>query len=159
MNSVCVSRLTADLASLPLTYTQTRTQGSPREMPPYPMRSQSVPKQLWSTLMVRLIDCAHHKHISEYMNLKTPVKIHPTNHNLSFIFIFLTLGKEFQGRRLKVSMARRKPMMGGMRGGMPMRDGMMGRGGKCLQCFVNGRLFTLRACSHSSSQETTCLKG
>lgn len=27
-------------------------------------------------------------------------------------------------------MARRKPMMGGMRGGMPMRDGMMGRGGK-----------------------------
>lgn len=28
-------------------------------------------------------------------------------------------------------MARRKPMMGGMRGGMPMRDGMMGRGGKC----------------------------
>lgn len=44
---------------------------------------------------------------------------------------FLILGKEFQGRRLKVSMARRKPMMGGMRGGMPMRDGMMGRGGKC----------------------------
>nr|XP_057925686.1 RNA-binding protein EWS-like isoform X2 [Doryrhamphus excisus] len=38
-------------------------------------------------------------------------------------------GKEFQGRRLKVSMARRKPQMGGMRGGMPMRDGMMGRGG------------------------------
>lgn len=31
-------------------------------------------------------------------------------------------------------MARRKPMMGGMRGGMPMRDGMMGRGGNnfCL---------------------------
>lgn len=48
-----------------------------------------------------------------------------------FIFIFLIVGKEFQGRRLKVSMARRKPMMGGMRGGMPMRDGMMGRGGKC----------------------------
>ncbi|XP_051748555.1 EWS RNA-binding protein 1b isoform X4 [Ctenopharyngodon idella] len=44
-------------------------------------------------------------------------------------------GKEFQGRRLKVSMARRKPMMGGMRGGMPMRGGPgmdrggMGRGG------------------------------
>lgn len=32
-------------------------------------------------------------------------------------------------------MARRKPMMGGMRGGMPMRDGMMGRGGKCQQYF------------------------
>lgn len=27
-------------------------------------------------------------------------------------------------------MARRRPMIGGMRGGMPMRDGMMGRGGK-----------------------------
>lgn len=39
-------------------------------------------------------------------------------------------GKEFQGQRLKVSMARRRPMMGGMRGGMPMRDGMMGRGGQ-----------------------------
>lgn len=45
-------------------------------------------------------------------------------------------GKEFQGSRIKVSMARRKPMMGGMRGGMPMRGGpgmdrggMMGRGG------------------------------
>ncbi|KAG1958456.1 RNA-binding protein EWS [Pimephales promelas] len=38
-------------------------------------------------------------------------------------------GKEFQGRRLKVSMARRKPMMGGMRG-MPMRGGPgMDRGG------------------------------
>lgn len=33
-------------------------------------------------------------------------------------------------------MARRKPMMGGMRGGMPMRDGMMGRGGKCQQYFT-----------------------
>lgn len=40
------------------------------------------------------------------------------------------IGKEFQGQRLKVSMARRRPMMSGMRGGMPMRDGMMGRGGK-----------------------------
>lgn len=41
-------------------------------------------------------------------------------------------GKEFQGQRIKVSMARRRPMMGGMRGGgsgMPMRDGMMPRGG------------------------------
>uniref|UniRef100_A0A8C1S3E0 Uncharacterized protein n=1 Tax=Cyprinus carpio TaxID=7962 RepID=A0A8C1S3E0_CYPCA len=39
-------------------------------------------------------------------------------------------GKEFQGRRIKVSMARRKPMMGGMRGGMPMRGGPgMDRGG------------------------------
>ncbi|CDQ78528.1 unnamed protein product [Oncorhynchus mykiss] len=38
-------------------------------------------------------------------------------------------GKEYQGKRLKVSMARRKPMMGGMRGGMPMRGDMMGRGG------------------------------
>ncbi|XP_056100011.1 EWS RNA-binding protein 1b isoform X2 [Rhinichthys klamathensis goyatoka] len=38
-------------------------------------------------------------------------------------------GKEYQGRRLKVSMARRKPMMGGMRG-MPMRGGPgMDRGG------------------------------
>lgn len=33
-------------------------------------------------------------------------------------------------------MARRKPMMGGMRGGMPMRDGMMGRGGKCQQYLL-----------------------
>lgn len=40
-------------------------------------------------------------------------------------------------------MARRKPMMGGMRGGMPMRDGMMGRGGKCQKYFV-------RPCSHYS---------
>lgn len=32
-------------------------------------------------------------------------------------------------------MARRKPMMGGMRG-MPMRDGMMGRGGKCQQYLL-----------------------
>lgn len=40
-------------------------------------------------------------------------------------------GKDFQGKKLKVSMARRKPIMGMMRGGMPMRDGrgMMGRGG------------------------------
>lgn len=51
-------------------------------------------------------------------------------------FIFLIVGKEFQGQRLKVSMARRKPMMGGMRGGMPMRDGMMGRGGKCQQYLL-----------------------
>lgn len=50
-----------------------------------------------------------------------------------YLSLFLIVGKEFQGRRLKVSMARRKPMMGGMRGGMPMRDGMMGRGGKCQQ--------------------------
>jgi len=42
-------------------------------------------------------------------------------------------GKEFQGRRLKVSMARRKPMMGGMRG-MPMRGGPgMDRGGKSVK--------------------------
>uniref|UniRef100_A0AAY4DYK8 Uncharacterized protein n=1 Tax=Denticeps clupeoides TaxID=299321 RepID=A0AAY4DYK8_9TELE len=42
-------------------------------------------------------------------------------------------GKEFQGKRLKVSMARRKNPMGGpMRGGMPMRDGPMGRGGTPL---------------------------
>ncbi|XP_056602801.1 EWS RNA-binding protein 1b isoform X6 [Triplophysa dalaica] len=45
-------------------------------------------------------------------------------------------GKEFQGQKIKVSMARRKPGMAGMRGGMPMRGGpgmdrggMMGRGG------------------------------
>lgn len=44
------------------------------------------------------------------------------------------IGKEFQGQRLKVSMARRRPMMGGMRGGMPMRDGMMGRGGNSATC-------------------------
>lgn len=40
-------------------------------------------------------------------------------------------GKDFQGKKLKVSMARRKPMM--MRGGMLMRGdrgGMMGRGGE-----------------------------
>lgn len=41
-------------------------------------------------------------------------------------------------------MARRKPMMGGMRGGMPMRDGMMGRGGKCPCLLV---LDYLGACS------------
>ncbi|XP_066509251.1 RNA-binding protein EWS-like isoform X2 [Hoplias malabaricus] len=43
-------------------------------------------------------------------------------------------GKEFQGRRLKVSMARRKMVPGGMRGmpmrGGPDRGGMMGRGGE-----------------------------
>lgn len=50
-----------------------------------------------------------------------------------YIYLFLPTGKEFQSQRLKVSMARRKPMMGGMRGGMPMRDGMMGRGGKFYQ--------------------------
>ncbi|CAB1332839.1 unnamed protein product [Coregonus sp. 'balchen'] len=41
-------------------------------------------------------------------------------------------GKDFQGKKLKVSMARRKPMMGMMRGGMSMRGdrgGMMNRGG------------------------------
>ncbi|KAI7813706.1 Ewsr1b protein, partial [Triplophysa rosa] len=44
-------------------------------------------------------------------------------------------GKEFQGQKIKVSMARRKPGMAGMRGGMPMRGGPgmdrggMGRGG------------------------------
>lgn len=51
--------------------------------------------------------------------------------------ILLIIGKEFQGRRLKVSMARRKPPMGGMRGGMPMRDGMMGRGGTCHDLVLN----------------------
>lgn len=46
-----------------------------------------------------------------------------------------SLGKDFQGKKLKVSMARRKPMMGMMRGGMPMRGdrgGMMGRGGTLI---------------------------
>lgn len=40
-------------------------------------------------------------------------------------------GKEFQGRRLNVSMARRKTVPGLMRGGMSMRGGpnMMDRGG------------------------------
>ncbi|KAF5899029.1 GAS2-like protein 1, partial [Clarias magur] len=38
-------------------------------------------------------------------------------------------GKEFQGRRLNVSMARRKTAPGLMRGGMPMRGGPMDRGG------------------------------
>lgn len=49
------------------------------------------------------------------------------------LFYFFFIGKEFQGQRIKVSMARRRPMMGGMRGGgggMPMRDGLMPRGGK-----------------------------
>lgn len=42
----------------------------------------------------------------------------------------LISGKEFQGQKIKVSMARRKPGMGGMRGGMPMRGGPgMDRGG------------------------------
>lgn len=44
-------------------------------------------------------------------------------------------GKDFQGKKLKVSMARRKPMMGMGMPGMPMRGdrgGMMGRGGKTL---------------------------
>lgn len=67
--------------------------------------------------------------------------------DLIFFLTFLILGKEFQGRRLKVSMARRKPMMGGMRGGMPMRDGMMGRGGKCRPCLLV--LDYLGACSLS----------
>lgn len=56
-------------------------------------------------------------------------------------------------------MARRKPMMGGMRGGMPMRDGMMGRGGKYQPLFsvlVSG--IFLGKCSENSSQETICLK-
>ncbi len=42
-------------------------------------------------------------------------------------------------------MARRKPMMGGMRGGMPMRDGMMGRGGKYQKNLIV--LDYLSACS------------
>ncbi|CAB1318419.1 unnamed protein product, partial [Coregonus sp. 'balchen'] len=44
----------------------------------------------------------------------------------------IRVGKDFQGKKLKVSMARRKPIMGMMRGGMPMRGdkgGMMNRGG------------------------------
>lgn len=43
-------------------------------------------------------------------------------------------GKEFQGRRLNVSMARRKTVPGFMRGGMAMRGGpnMMDRGGTAL---------------------------
>lgn len=41
-------------------------------------------------------------------------------------------------------MARRKPMMGGMRGGMPMRGDMMGRGGpggKCTTLFCETYIF------------------
>lgn len=43
-------------------------------------------------------------------------------------------GKEFQGRRLNVSMARRKTVPGFMRGGMTMRGGpnMIDRGGRVL---------------------------
>lgn len=44
------------------------------------------------------------------------------------IFVVKLTGKEFQGRRLKVSMARRKTQI-------PMRDGMMGRGGKSTGLF------------------------
>lgn len=68
------------------------------------------------------------------------------------------VGKEFQGRRLKVSMARRKPMMGGMRGGMPMRDGMMGRGGKCPQKQINSALATIDSVLSAvvSSLNKTC---
>lgn len=52
--------------------------------------------------------------------------------NVTLLFHWVSTGKDFQGKKLKVSMARRKPMMGMMRGGMPMRGdrgGMMGRGG------------------------------
>lgn len=42
-------------------------------------------------------------------------------------------------------MARRKPMMGGMRGGMPMRDGMMGRGGKSV-IFDSDNLMAFSHC-------------
>lgn len=55
-SSFYTSRLTADLASLRLTYTQTRTLESQRGTPLCPMRSQFVPKQLWSILMVHFID-------------------------------------------------------------------------------------------------------
>lgn len=54
------------------------------------------------------------------------------------MIVFPPLGKDFQGKKLKVSMARRKPMMGMMRGGMPMRGdrgGMMGRGGALFRCY------------------------
>lgn len=54
---------------------------------------------------------------------------------MSSHILFFNTGKEFQGQRIKVSMARRRTMMGGMRGGIPMRDGMMGRGGKRLHCL------------------------
>lgn len=50
------------------------------------------------------------------------------------------LGKDFQGKKLKVSMARRKPMMGMMRGGMSMRGdrgGMMNRGGMFCQILFH----------------------
>lgn len=61
-------------------------------------------------------------------------------------------GKDFQGKRLKVSMARRKPMMGmGMQ--MPMRDGrggMMGRGGEIGVAvgFMEKRLRFTKPFSH-----------
>lgn len=49
-------------------------------------------------------------------------------------FAVLFSGKEFQGQKIKVSMARRKPGMAGMRGGMPMRGGPgMDRGGIFLE--------------------------
>lgn len=36
---------------------------------------------------------------------------------------YLFLGKDFQGSKLKVSLARKKPPMNSMRGGMPPREG------------------------------------
>lgn len=68
---------------------------------------------------------------------------------ISYSFVLSASGKEFQGRRLKVSMARRKPVPGGMRGGMPMRGGP-DRGGKSSS-FKNALklLCTLEKCLNS----------
>lgn len=37
--------------------------------------------------------------------------------------LYLVPGKDFQGSKLKVSLARKKPPMNSMRGGMPPREG------------------------------------
>lgn len=54
---------------------------------------------------------------------------------------FSYLGKDFQGKKIKVSKARRKPITGMMRGGMPMKvdkGGMMNRGGMfCQSCSTH----------------------
>lgn len=39
------------------------------------------------------------------------------------MFCYLVPGKDFQGSKLKVSLARKKPPMNSMRGGMPPREG------------------------------------
>lgn len=63
---------------------------------------------------------------------------------LTPLSVSVLLGKEFQGRRLNVSMARRKTVPGFMRGGMPMRGGpnMMDRGGRATRSHARAHTKT-----------------